>query len=60
MKKANLLDLLGAHAETRGTIVSDPEKADTLFVVDTSKIKIKNGAKVITPFDIEAIMGQYL
>ena len=49
--KPNLYDLFKFHAEARGaTLVDDAEEAKTIFSVDEG----------ITPYDIEAIMGEYL
>jgi stress response protein SCP2 len=50
IKKMNLYDLFTLHAESRGKIVKDIDKADTVFSMD----------KGITPFDIDKIAGEYV
>lgn len=52
LQKPNLYDLFTLHALARGEFVgyNDQDKADTVFSVDQG----------VTPFDIEAIMAEYL
>ena len=50
MKKPNLYDLFEMHANARGKIVNDINKADTVF-------SIKEG---ITPYDFEVIAAKFM
>lgn len=48
--KPNLYDLFLLHAAARGTLVDNPERAETVFSLYTG----------VTPFDTEKIMSDYL
>lgn len=48
--KPTLYDLFEMHAKARGTIISDPEKADHVF-------SIHNG---VTPYDFDVIASEYM
>lgn len=50
LSKPNLYDLFMLHAQSRGILVDDVSKADTIFSLDEGT----------TPFDIEKIMSQYM
>lgn len=50
MTKANLYDLFGLHAKARGNLVSDKNKADTIFSLHEG----------ITPFDSEVIASKFM
>ncbi|WP_078414766.1 TerD family protein [Priestia abyssalis] len=48
--KPNLYDLFRLHMEARGELVENMDEADTIFSLD----------KGMTPFDIEAILAEYI
>lgn len=48
--KPNLYDLFALHGKARGTIVTDREKADTVFALDDG----------VTPFDINTISSDFM
>lgn len=50
LRLTTLHDLFELHVQARGTQVSSPEEAETVFSVDTG----------ITPFDLDLISAQYL
>lgn len=50
LSKFNLYQLFKMHANARGTIIDEIDKADTVFSVDRG----------ITPFDIEKIMSEFM
>lgn len=48
--KPNLYDLFVLHALARGTLVDNPDRAQSVFSVNSG----------ITPYDTEKIMSDYL
>lgn len=70
--KTSLAYLVEQHVAARGTMVDDVNEADILFVEDASEIEFKkefdeDGNElpqkerlIITPFDLDIIMGQYI
>jgi len=59
--KPTLFDLFNLHVEARGELVSI-EEADTIFTVvdDVNSLPLKEGARVVTHFDDDVIMGEFL
>lgn len=72
MVKPNLYDLFRLHAEARGTIVNGIEYADTVLASISVDDVLTYGnlqgnqeedatvAKVVTPYDMDVIMSEYL
>jgi len=60
LNKPNLYDLFHLNAISRGSIVEDVMKADTVFTVDSfDNLNIK-GVNWVTPFDFDIIAANYL
>ena len=59
MTKGNLFDLFSMHAEHRGRIVKNIEKADIIFSENPPE-KVGKEQVVIVPTDVDIIMSEYL
>lgn len=58
--KPNLYDLFKLHTEARGNLVSI-EEADVVFTASPiDESQLKEGARVITQFDDDVVMGEFL
>lgn len=55
-------DLMWLHAEVRGCLVDDPEKADVIFTLPNSPIiqHLDEDQEVITPFMVDRIVNEFL
>lgn len=50
LKKPNLYDLFSMHAEGRGTLIEDKDKADVVFSLNEG----------VTPYDYEKVLAQFM
>lgn len=61
-KKPDMETLFRTFAESNGIIVDNIEEADTVFVADTvdaEKLNIREGARIITSFDLDIISKEF-
>lgn len=66
MERPNLYDLINLHVKARGLRVDNADEADFVFDVerpeeaDTESETETNNQTVITPYDLDVFMGEYL
>lgn len=59
--RPTLHDLFELHAQARGDLITSREDADTVFAYKATRAESELDDKtVITPFDVETIMAEYL